>query len=202
VDLDMVGNRAPDAIATPQYSEADRRRATKSTLTPLDIAVIRELQEDVPAVSEPYLPMAQRLGLGTAELFAAADSLKQRGFLRRVAAIMYHRKAGFRSNAMGVWRVPPERVNEVGARMASFAAVSHCYERPVYPDWPYSIFTMVHGRAEQDCQAILRAISEATGIADYRELYSLREFKKVRLRYFTNEYAQWEAKHMLTAATP
>jgi len=200
VDLDMTGDRPPDATAVPQYSESDRRRALGSLLSPLDIAVIRELQEDVPAVAEPYAPMAERLGLGTAELFAAARDLERRGFLRRIAAIMYHRKAGFRSNAMGVWKVPPGRVNEVGPRMASFAAVSHCYERPVYPDWPYSIFTMVHGRTDDECKAILQAISTATGISEYRELYSTREYKKVRLRFFTDDYAEWEAKYMLSGA--
>jgi siroheme decarboxylase len=200
VDLDMVGNRAPDATATPQYSESDRNRALQSALTDQDIAVIRELQEDVPAIAEPYAPMASRLGWSTEQLFEAAAGLKRRGFLRRVAAIMYHRKAGFRSNAMGVWAVPDSRIAEVGPKMASFAAVSHCYQRPIYPDWPYSIFTMVHGRTDDDCKAILRAIAESTEVDEYRELYSTREYKKVRLRYFTDDYAQWDAKHMLASA--
>ncbi len=200
VDLDMVGERPPDAQAEPQYTEAKRARALSSRLTERDIAVIRELQEDVPAIPEPYAPMATRLGWSTAELFAAAQDLQQRGFLRRVAAIMYHRKAGFRSNAMGVWKVPPERTAEIGPKMAAFAAVSHCYERPVYPDWPYSIFTMIHGRSDEECTAILRAISEATGITEYRALYSTREYKKTRVRYFTDDYAKWEAKYLLVPA--
>jgi DNA-binding Lrp family transcriptional regulator len=200
VDLDMTGSRPVDAQASPQYSEGDRVRARESTLTERDVAVIRELQEDVPAIAEPYAPMAERLGWTTAELFEAARDLQRRGFLRRVAAIMYHRKAGFRSNAMGVWHVPEAEVAEIGPKMAGFAAVSHCYQRPVYPDWPYSIFTMVHGRDDEECKAILRAIAGATGIEEYRELYSTREYKKTRLRFFTDEYADWEAKYMLAPA--
>src|SRR5262249_22015766 len=100
-----------------------------------------------------------------------------------------------------VWAVPEEQVASIGPQMASFAAVSHCYHRPVYPDWPYSIFTMVHARTDAECEEILQAISEATEITEYRTLYSSREYKKVRLGYFTDEYERWEARYMVTAAT-
>ena len=158
--------------------------------------LIREMQEDLPAVEEPFRPMAERLGYDQDELFAHADDLKRRGFYRRFAAILYHRRAGFHANAMGVWVVPPDKVDEIGPRMAGFAAVSHCCHRPTYPDWPFSIFTMVHGRSAEQCEEILAAISSATAISDYRSLYSTREYKKTRTRYFTDEYADWEARHL------
>jgi hypothetical protein len=80
--------------------------------------------------------------------------------------------------------------------MGSFAAVSHCYQRPIYPDWPYNVFTMVHGRTSEECETILAAISEATGVTDYVSLYSAREFKKVRVNYYTDDYANWERKNL------
>jgi DNA-binding Lrp family transcriptional regulator len=196
VELDMTGERPPDARARPQYGEADRERAGSSRLTERDIAVLRELQEDLPAEPEPFAPMAARLGFSEEELFGHARNLLERGFLRRYAAILYHRKAGFKSNAMGVWNVPSERIGEVGLQMASFAAVSHCYQRPTYPDWPYTIFTMVHGNSDEQCEEILAAISQATGITDYRSLYSTREYKKTRVRYFTPEMAEWEGRYL------
>jgi DNA-binding Lrp family transcriptional regulator len=110
-----------------------------------------------------------------------------------MAAVLHHREAGFRANAMGVWVVPPERAEEVGRIMGSFLGVSHCYLRPTYPDWPYNIFTMVHGQNEKDCQDIISAISQATGITEYALLYSTKEYKKVRLKYFTPELDEWEA---------
>jgi DNA-binding Lrp family transcriptional regulator len=140
--------------------------------------------------------MAVRLGYSESELFAHLNDLVRRGFLRRFAAILYHRKAGFRSNAMGVWRVPDERVAETGPVMASFAAVSHCYQRPTYENWPYTIFTMVHGNSDQHCEEILAAIARETGIGEYRSLYSTREYKKTRLMFFIDDYAQWELKYL------
>ena len=196
VDLDMTGSRAPDARAKPEYSEPDRQRAMGHQFTPQDVAVLRELQEDLPAEPRPFAPMALRLSCSEEQLFADAADLTERGFLRRFAAILYHRRAGFKSNAMGVWAVPEEKVADIGPVMASFKAVSHCYHRPTYPDWPYSIFTMVHGNTDEQCEEILAAIERETGTTEYRSLYSSREFKKTRLRYFTDDYGRWEEAHM------
>jgi DNA-binding Lrp family transcriptional regulator len=200
VNLDLTGNRAPTATSKPEYSEQERNRASGFSLSQRDMDVIREIQEDLSLDLEPFAGMAERIGVGQSELFKAAASLQERGFLRRFAAILYHRRAGFRSNAMGVWAVPDDKIAEIGPKMASFSAVSHCYQRPTYPDWPYSVFTMVHGHSDEECEELLAAIKEGTGITDYRSLYSTREYKKTRVRYFTPEMAEWEAKHMTAAA--
>src|SRR3954453_19359341 len=91
---------------------------------------------------------------------------RQRGGLRRVAAILYHRRAVFSANGMGVWKVPEERILELGTHMAAFRGISHCYKRPTYADWPYSVFTMAHGRPREECDAILDSIAAANGIED------------------------------------
>ncbi len=175
------------------YSDVRRPPAGRAGLTPADITVIRELQEDFPLIPEPYRPMGERIGLDEEGLFTIARRLQAEGYLRRIAAVLHHRDAGFRENAMGVWVVPSERTQEVGETMASFRAVSHCYLRPTYPDWPYNIFTMVHGQKAADCHEIIAAISRATGITDYALLYSTKEYKKVRLKYFPPALDEWEA---------
>ena len=200
VNLDMTGERPPDATSTPEYGEDHRARARESALSPIDIGVIRELQEDLAVEPRPFQAIAERIGTDEAGLFEAAEDLQRRGFLRRFAAILYHRKAGFKANGMGVWAVPPDDVLQTGQKMATFSAVSHCYQRPTYPDWPYNVFTMVHGRSEDECEEILRAISQATGVSNYISLYSTREYKKTRVRYFTPEMEEWEAKHLPVAA--
>lgn len=196
VNLDMTGERPPDALATPEYREQDRARARDYTVTELDKQVIRELQEDLPIEPRPFQAMAERVGLTEDALFDAARSLVERGFMRRMAAILYHRRAGFRANGMGVWAVPEDDVVEIGERMAAFANVSHCYRRPTYPDWPYNVFTMVHGKSVEECEEVLAAISRATGITDYISLYSTREYKKTRTRFYTPAYEEWEATWM------
>jgi DNA-binding Lrp family transcriptional regulator len=113
--------------------------------------------------------------------------------MRRMAAVLHHRQAGFSANAMGAWVVPPERQDHFGAIAAGFAAVSHCYRRPTYPDWPYSLFTMVHARDRAGCERTLAQIAAATGIERCTALYSSHEYKKVRVRYMTDEISRWEA---------
>jgi DNA-binding Lrp family transcriptional regulator len=161
----------------------------------LDIAVIRALQGDMPVVAEPYAPAAAALGVSQESLLDHLAGMQERGLLRRVAAILYHRRAGFSANGMGVWKVPDEQIFDIGCRMASVRGISHCYQRPTYADWPYSVFTMAHGRSKEECDAVLDAIAEQTGIHERATLYSSTEFKKIRLLYFTDELRAWEREH-------
>jgi DNA-binding Lrp family transcriptional regulator len=163
--------------------------------TELDIATIRALQGDMPVIPEPYAPAAAELGIDQSALLEQLESMRERRALRRVAAILFHRRAGFSANGMGVWNVPEERVMELAPRMASYRGISHCYQRPTYADWPYSVFTMAHGRSQEECDAILTSIAGDTGIEDRRTLYSSTEFKKIRLLYFTDDHRRWESEH-------
>jgi DNA-binding Lrp family transcriptional regulator len=164
-------------------------------LSERDLAVIRTLQGDMPVIPEPYAPTAAELGLSQRELLEHLESMRERKALRRVAAILFHRRAGYSANGMGVWRVPDDRILELGPRMAAFRGISHCYQRPTYADWPYSVFTMAHGRSKEECDAILDSIAAETGIEERVTLYSSTEFKKIRLLYFTDEHRRWEAEH-------
>jgi siroheme decarboxylase len=169
---------------------------TKVPYDERDVAVVRATQGDLPVVSEPYAPAAAELGWTVPELLEHMEGMKERALLRRVAAILFHRRAGFSANGMGVWKVPEDRIAELGPRMAAYRGISHCYQRPTYPDWPYSVFTMAHGRSKEECDAILDAIGEQIeGIEGRATLYSSTEFKKIRLQYFTDEFKAWEREH-------
>jgi DNA-binding Lrp family transcriptional regulator len=194
IRMDLEMEKGTDALAA--VAEAvDHREPEAIELSDLDVAVIRATQGPMEVVSEPFAPAAGQLGIGQGELLDHLESMRERRALRRVAAILFHRRAGFSANGMGVWCVPEERILELGPRMASFRGISHCYQRPTYPDWPYSVFTMAHGRSKDECDAILDSIAEDTGIEERRTLYSSTEFKKCRLRYFTDEHKRWEAEH-------
>jgi DNA-binding Lrp family transcriptional regulator len=162
-----------------------------------DVAVIRAAQGPMAVRADAYAPAAERLGISEERLLDHLRGMTDRKLLRRVAAILFHRRAGFSANGMGVWKVPEDQIATLGPRMASVRGVSHCYRRPVYPDWPYSVFTMAHGRSKEECDAVLDGVAQVCGLEgeDRATLYSSTEYKKVRLRYFTEDYAEWEARY-------
>ena len=194
MNLEMEkGTEALSAIA----DAATPRELDAQPYDDFDIAVIRALQGPMEAIERPYETAAAEVGRSVDDFLAHLEGMVERKILRRVAAILYHRRAGFSANGMGVWKVPDEQIVEVGAQMASVRGISHCYERPTYQDWPYSVFTMAHGRSKEECDAILQSIADDHGLhgEDRAILYSSTEFKKIRLRYFTDEYSDWEREH-------
>jgi DNA-binding Lrp family transcriptional regulator len=192
MDLEMEGSTEDLAKAVQALPPAE---IEPQPYDEFDTAVIRATQGDLPVASEPYAPAAQTLGISQDRLLVHLRQMQERRLLRRVAAILFHRRAGFSANGMGVWKVPDERIMELGPRMAAFRGISHCYQRPTYRDWPYSIFTMAHGRSKEECDAILDSIAAETGVSDRATLYSSTEFKKIRLLYFTEEFRAWEREH-------
>jgi siroheme decarboxylase len=192
MDLEMEGDTQALAKAAQASEPVELERQPYDEL---DIAVIRALQGDMPVCEEPYAAAAAAVGMVQERFLAHLAGMQERGLLRRVAAILYHRRAGFSANGMGVWRVPEEKILDIGKRMAAVRGISHCYQRPTYPDWPYSVFTMAHGRSKEECDAILDAIADQTGIEERATLYSSTEFKKIRLLYFTDEFKAWEQQH-------
>jgi len=201
VKLDMTGNTAADAKAEVLEHERPERKLDMPApdLTELELATIRVVQHDLPTLERPFAAYAEQIGEGVTEddVLSALKTFKERKLMRRFAAVMNHRTAGFKANAMGVWAVPENELEAIGPEMAGFAAVSHCYRRPTYDDWPYSVFTMIHGRSARDCEATVEAIRRETGIDEYCLLWSIKEYKKVRLEYFTPEWDAWSRKHRL-----
>ena len=198
VKLDMTGKTGADAKTEVLAHERPERKAEMPApdLTDLEVATISVVQEDLPLVERPFAAQAEQLGCTEADVLTALESFKERKLMRRFAAVMNHRSAGYKANAMGVWAVPDEQLDELGPMMAGFALVSHCYRRPTYEDWPYSVFTMVHGRTARDCEATIDAIRSETGVDEYALLWSVKEYKKVRVRYFTPEWDAWRAEHL------
>ena len=193
VDLDMVGGRDPAAKRV--RAEPVREAPAPESLSERDIAAVRALQADLRPLSEPFAAPAARHGFTVPELLAKAAELQETGQMRRFAAVLYHRSAGFTANGMGVWKVPEEQVDEIGKLMAAYRGVSHCYQRPTYPDWPYNLFSMTHGRDRAECEAVLDAIAEETGLDERIVLYSTKEWKKTRLVYFSPDAEEWERRH-------
>lgn len=184
-----AGGEEEAAEAPPVGAGGD---APGSPIGEEDIGLIRVLQQDLPLVAEPWRDWARQGGMTVEQLLEAARRLIAGKRMRRFAAVLRHRQAGFSANVMAVWRVAAEQADAVGQRMAGYAAVSHCYLRPTYEDWPYNLYTMVHARDREEARSLLDRMGRETGV-DGVALWSLREFKKSRVRYFTAETAAWEA---------
>jgi DNA-binding Lrp family transcriptional regulator len=198
VKLDMTGQTAADAKADVLEHERPERKPVMEApdLTPLEIEAIRVVQEDLPLVERPFAVEAAAIGTDEATLLQMLESFKERKLMRRFAAVMNHRSAGYKANAMGVWAVPEDQLDDIGPKMAGFAFVSHCYKRPTYEDWPYSVFTMVHGHNARDCEDTIAAIRADTGVEDYALLWSVKEYKKTRVRYFTDDWDDWRSGNL------
>ncbi len=196
INMNLEMEKGTDALASA-VEAAPPRELEAQAYDDRDIAVIRALQGPMAAVERPYDAAASEVGLPVEAFLDHLRGMVERKLLRRVAAILYHRRAGFAANGMGVWKVPEGEIMETGRKMASFRGISHCYQRPTYEDWPYSVFTMAHGRSKEECDAILDSIAKQCGMGpdDRATLYSSTEYKKVRLHYFTPDYREWEEAH-------
>jgi DNA-binding Lrp family transcriptional regulator len=181
VRLDMVND---DAEKPKPMDEVKQLNPQKIEITENDKYFIRELQKDLKVIPEPFKEMAENLRITTTELFAKAKEYEKNGVMRRFAAILRHRDAGFSANGMVVWQVPDEKIDEIGYKLAAFPQVSHCYRRPVYSDWQFNLFSMIHARTLEAAEKIAVEMSEIVEIKDYRILFSSREFKKERVKYF------------------
>jgi len=187
VKMDTTGKRAK--------KEKVKKAAHKAIdLTPEHIAVIKSLQKDIDVTAEPFKKITEDLNISYQRLFEIAHELKDAGVMRRFATILNHRRAGFGANAMSVWAVPEEQGEEIGRQLAEFSAVSHCYLRPSYPNWPYNLFAMVHARTQEECDTLIEEMAQETGLKEYGKLYSSVEFKKQRLVYFDDAFKAWEAQ--------
>ena len=181
VKLDMVN----DDPEKPNPSDDVKNLETKSEkISEIDREYIRQLQKDIEIIKEPFKTIAENLGISSLELFNKIKEYESIGIMRRFAAILRHRQAGFTANGMIVWKIPEDNVDEKGIKIASFPQVSHCYRRPIYPDWEFNLFSMIHARTIEAAEKIAKEISTVIGIEEYKILFSSREFKKERVRYF------------------
>lgn len=150
----------------------------------LDRKIIRLLQGEFPLVAEPYKVLAEEIGITEEALLARIETMREEKKIRKMGAVLRHREVGFTSNCLCVWNVPDERVDEVGGRMAEHPRVSHCYDRNRTPDWPYNLYTMIHGYSREECEVIAAELAATTGIEERCMLYTKKEWKKASMRYF------------------
>ena len=191
VKLDMVDEKKHDVKPSEEKKEV---LDVKFEPTEEDKEFIRQLQKDLEIVDRPFLKAAKNLGITEEQIFEKLQYYEKIGVMRRFAAILRHREAGFTANGMIVWKVPEDRITEVGEKLGAFPQVSHCYQRPVYKDWPYNVFSMIHCKSMDEASEMAAEIQKQVSVDEYKILFSAREFKKTRVEYFVENDFSLEEK--------
>jgi len=189
VKLDTTNSLSQkEHIATKTYKEL--------SLNETHYELIQHLQKDIALVEEPFKAMIEELNISYETLFEHIQEFLEAGVIRRYASILNHRNAGFNANAMVVWNIDENNAQAIGKEAAAYSAVSHCYLRPKYENWPYNLFTMIHGKTKEETQGVIDNIANSIEHDSYMPLYSSREFKKVRIDYFSEAFYAWEENHL------
>ena len=180
------------SVTRTSQKEYPLSRDDKEKIPPLQKKVLAQLQNSIPLRQEPFNDMARNTGRTPQEFLQVVNELMEKGVIRRFGAVPNHKKIGYAYNVMVVWEVPEDKIDEYGRRIASYKTVTHCYRRPVCPGWPFSLYSMLHCRSDEECDTIVKDIQKLTGCENYRLLTSVREFKKKRLKYFSDDFYRWE----------
>jgi DNA-binding Lrp family transcriptional regulator len=181
-------------------SHEHETHADYTPLTAVEEECVRLLQNDLPLQPRPFDVLARASTTAVDDLMAAARTLLQRGQIRRFSATVAARKQGFAASAMAVWIVPQERADAYATKLVQHRAVSHCYLRPVYDDWPYNLYTTVHARSVDECESVINDLAIDSGLSEKQALFPIREYKKSRVTFFAREAEEWEALHAVEPA--
>lgn len=164
-----------------------KRKVGKIKLNKEIKKVIVGLQGDLPLVEEPFKKIAKTAGLSEDKLLKIANKLKTKGVIRKYIGTVKHNKIGFKANAMVVWRVPELKTDNIGKKFAKYSCVSHCYKRTAHKDWTYNLYTMVHAKNDSELARQIRDMAKTSNIKNCIPLYTKKEFKKQRVKYFIKQ---------------
>jgi len=194
----LVRFSAPQAGENQAYEPqpaGSGRRPRPGDLADDRLLAVHALQMDLPNESEPFKAVAANVGIDADDLLVHGADFLAAGWMRRYAAVLRHRKAGAAENVLVAWRIEPERADRAGEICAKLPQVSHCYLRPRAEDWPYTLYTMIHGPDRAACERAIAELAGSAGLGGHVELWTVAEFKKQRVRLFSGEETRWEAKH-------
>jgi len=147
----------------------------------IDQRLLTAVQQGLAITSRPYQALGERLGLNEQQVLERLARLQNTGLIKRLGVIVKHRQLGYRANAMVVWNIPDEQVQQIGVHISSFEFVNLCYRRPRYgSDWPYNLFCMIHGKSRDIVYQQIDCLIQACQLQGFANdvLFSRRCFKQ------------------------
>ena len=193
-DMNSSSEKYPPTTVRSEVSSKMSRKNTFSL--EIQCGIMQELQQDLPLNPTPFKDIAEKFQVSEEELFDFIEELKNNRKMSRFAAILRHRHLGFHANVMVVWNVPQSVLQAFAETASASPAISHCYERAVYPDWPYNMYTMIHARSQEQCLDVIHDLASRFNVTKHESLYSVKEFKKQRVDYFSPKIAEWHKQHI------
>jgi DNA-binding Lrp family transcriptional regulator len=151
-----------------------------------DFRLIAGIQQGLPISSRPYAEVGEQLGMSEAEVISRIEALQKNGIIKRLGIVVRHHELGYTANAMVVWDVPDERVDQVGEQLGSQPCVTLCYQRPRrLPEWRYNLFCMIHGRKRETVLEHIDSIIAAQKLQDipHKVLFSGTRYKQRGAKY-------------------
>jgi siroheme decarboxylase len=147
----------------------------------VDQQIIRRVQGEFPLAPAPYRLMAEEIGISETELLERLRRMKAVGILRKMGAVLQHRRAGFHGNALCCWKISAESMNRVTTRMVDCTYISHVYLRRPHEKWPYNLYTVFHSHTREECLDRVKAMAKEIGVTEYRVLFSRKNWKRSQL---------------------
>ncbi len=170
----------------PYCPASDSDNGHRAVLTDRERTLVRLVGGDIPFTAHPFDTIVQKVGMSVMDVLGILRRWKAQGVLRRIAPVLYHRKAGFTANGMCVWQVSGD-VGPFGQRMAARPEVTHCYQRPRLPVFPFDLYAMIHAGSRDALYRKFEKISGDCGLRGGVLLFSTREFKKSSMQYFERD---------------
>ncbi len=153
--------------------------------TPLEKEILRIVQDSLPDSPTPFADIAKSLGVSEDKVVNFLQEIEEQGYIRRFGATLRHQEAGYDCNVMVAWQVPADKdIDSIAQIMVNRPEITHCYKRKSTPEWPFDLYTMIHGRSEKDCKKIVRELEVLTDLHNYELLFSDQELKKTSMQYF------------------
>lgn len=159
-------------------------------MTAEDRLLIKAVERGLPVVSRPYAEIAKQLNTSEENVISRLQQLMDNGAIKRYGVVVRHKELGYTANGMVVWDIPDDRVEELGICIGKYSCVTLSYRRPRrLPDWPYNLFTMVHGSNREEVTKKIQDIVEQCNLQDiaHTTLFSTRRFKQRGASYTQND---------------
>jgi len=157
----------------------------ESVHPPLSSAEQKQLrilvQDGLPLTQKPFADLAKRINVTEARVLSTFKYWLNTGLIKRLGLVTNHHRLGFNSNAMIVWDISDEKVDEIGEAFKESGLVSLCYRRRRHePEWSYNLYCMIHSRDRATVAENVATLVSLCGLQDTPKevLFSNHQFKQ------------------------